>query len=350
MDTITIRGIAEIITTLPYQLGYRPTGSLVLIGLRRGSLGVVQRLDLPSSGSPGPTIGAAAHLLRDCVGAMERAEATGAVVLAFEDHDGQGLTMVAAAAAVLQHAGLELVDTVIVRGSRWWSVPATDPAPPAGDPGTPVPQPEDVAAVAAFVLRGRAALADRSAVRELVAPRGDRAAVRTAALLADALRRAPEGPAQAPTRPHAEALGRILAAGHQRIDPAPADVARLTWSLLRRSWRDGIIAHLNPGSLALQLLPRRVVNRMVTVALPGTEDSRLHGWFAACRLLPDDGGAATASMLTVGAHLAWWSGDGALAGDALDRALRIDPTHRLAALLAGVCEQGIPPRPLALPA
>jgi hypothetical protein len=55
-------------------------------------------------------------------------------------------------------------------------------------------------------------------------------------------------------------------------------------------------------------------------------------------------------MLTIGAHLAWWTGDGALAGDAVDRALRVDPGHTLAGLLARMCEHGIPPRTLALPA
>ena len=169
MEKITVRGIAEIIATLPYQLGYRPAGSLVLIGLCRASLGVVQRVDLPS-GPVRPTVQEASAVLLDCVRAMSRADATGAVVLAFEEHDGQGLTMVAAAAAVLRHAGLELVDTVVVRGARWWSVPATDPAPPSGDPGSAVPAPEDVPAVAQLVLRGRGVLADRCAARRPPGP------------------------------------------------------------------------------------------------------------------------------------------------------------------------------------
>jgi hypothetical protein len=349
MENIKVRGIAEVIATLPYQLGYRPTGSLVLIGLRRGSVGVVQRLDLPSAAAC-PTIEEASRALLDCARAMARAEATGAVVLAFEEHDGQGLTFVAAAAAVLQHAGLELVDTVVVRGSRWWSVPATDPAPPPGDPGSPVPSPEDVPAVAALVLRGHGALADRAAVRDLVAPSGGRAADRTEALLADFTDRAPDGPSRVPTDAHVSALTRVLAAGEARSEPAPVDVARLSWSVLDRSWRDGIIAALNPGSLVLQVLPRRVVNRVTTLVLPGSEDTRLVAWLAACRLLPDSGGQAVASMLTIGAHLAWWTGDGALAGDAVDRALRVDPGHTLAGLLARMCEHGIPPRTLALPA
>ena len=56
------------------------------------------------------------------------------------------------------------------------------------------------------------------------------------------------------------------------------------------------------------------------------------------------------TFLAVGAHLAWWTGDGALAGDAVERALRVDPGHRLAALIGSACEQGIPPRTLAVPA
>ena len=45
--TIRLRGPADIITVLPYHLGYRPAESLVVVCLMRNRIGVVGRIDLP---------------------------------------------------------------------------------------------------------------------------------------------------------------------------------------------------------------------------------------------------------------------------------------------------------------
>lgn len=49
-----------------------------------------------------------------------------------------------------------------------------------------------------------------------------------------------------------------------------------------------------------------------------------------CAMLPDHVAAPALSVL---ASFVWWRGDGALTRIALDRALRCDPTYRLAQLL-----------------
>ncbi|HVD64488.1 MAG TPA: DUF4192 family protein, partial [Lapillicoccus sp.] len=45
--TIRLRGPADIISVLPYHLGYRPADSLVVVCLRANRIGVVGRVDLP---------------------------------------------------------------------------------------------------------------------------------------------------------------------------------------------------------------------------------------------------------------------------------------------------------------
>ena len=45
--TIRLRGAADIITVLPYHLGYRPADSLVVVCLTGNRIGMVGRIDLP---------------------------------------------------------------------------------------------------------------------------------------------------------------------------------------------------------------------------------------------------------------------------------------------------------------
>ena len=56
--TIRITDPVDLVKVVPYQLGYHPERSIVLVGLRRKQVGLVQRLDLPT-------------LPRDCSAAAE---------------------------------------------------------------------------------------------------------------------------------------------------------------------------------------------------------------------------------------------------------------------------------------
>ncbi len=57
-------------------------------------------------------------------------------------------------------------------------------------------------------------------------------------------------------------------------------------------------------------------------------------------MLPDEVAAPALSVL---ASFAWWRGNGALARVALNRALRCDPTYRLALLLDRMVDLAIRP-------
>ena len=49
----------------------------------------------------------------------------------------------------------------------------------------------------------------------------------------------------------------------------------------------------------------------------------------------------TPPVLTLVAHVAWWSGDGTVAAIALERALDIDPDYRLAGLMDQLLSVGV---------
>jgi hypothetical protein len=59
-----------------------------------------------------------------------------------------------------------------------------------------------------------------------------------------------------------------------------------------------------------------------------------------CRLTP---AAHAAPLLSVVASLAWWCGDGARAGIAVDHALDLEPDHRLCRLVRQSLDHGIRP-------
>jgi len=72
------------------------------------------------------------------------------------------------------------------------------------------------------------------------------------------------------------------------------------------------------------------------LAQNAAQDALIH----LCAMLPDHVAAPALSVL---ASFVWWRGDGALARVALDRALRCDPTYRLAQLLQRMVDLAIRP-------
>ncbi len=66
---------------------------------------------------------------------------------------------------------------------------------------------------------------------------------------------------------------------------------------------------------------------------------------AACQVSRDNDPHA-ADLCAALAVLAYRRGDGALSNEAIDRALRLDPDHRLAQLMLGIAASGMPPAEL----
>jgi hypothetical protein len=144
-------------------------------------------------------------------------------------------------------------------------------------------------------------------------------------------------------------------------------VADAVLGLADIAWRDGLVAWLAPGVLPAGLLdssvltllrralptwagmglpyrprPRRRLRGAGTSVDDGLERQELlQRLLSLCRSLPDEHPDEAAALCTVTAHVAWESGDGAVARAAVDRARRLAPGYRLAQLLERLVEHGV---------
>ncbi len=389
--TIRITDPVDLVKVVPYQLGYHPERSLVLIGLRRKQIGLVQRLDLPT-------------LPRDCeaaadlmAGHLRKDGCTGAVLVLYEDTEGEGAVAAAALVARLQVGRFDLVEHVVVRdGHVYFGALAGRADRPVS--GVLLPPDDQVPAVADYVAHGRRPAPSRGSLDERLAPEDDALSerVRLAAARLGVLR-----PVLG-SRPKAIAdWGAFLDVGDDvwfaGTLPSAAATARMCHSLRDLHLRDLVTAWLCPGTLELSAFdedlralavehlpagrawpeayaaaghspaaggvaddapaarprggagsrrrraasskPRRVVT---AVAGPRTdEDDRLVErlcWLA--RHTPEVHASAVLSVL---ASVTWHLGDGTLTRVALDRALALDPGYRLALLIERMVELAIRP-------
>jgi hypothetical protein len=367
--TIRITDPVDLVKVVPYQLGYHPQRSLVLIGLRRKQVGLVQRLDLPTLPRD---CAAAADLL---VGHLKQDGCTGAVVVVYEECEGAGALAAAAMVARLQAGRFDVVEHVVVRDGAvfFGSSPGLADRPVTG---VLLPPDDQVPVVADYVARGRRPAPSRGALDERIAPVDGplRERVRVAAVRLGALR-----PVRSKRRQALTDWGAFLDvrddAWFAGTLPSAAATARMCHSLRDLQLRDLVTSWLCPGTLeltafeddlrelALAHLPRgrawtppsdsadtmgqastrpggrRAVNDLATP--PIDEDERLIErlcWLA--RHTPDVHAAAVLSVL---ASLTWHLGDGTLTRIALDRALALDPGYRLALLIERMLDLAIRP-------
>lgn len=359
--TIRLRGPADIITVLPYHLGYRPADSLVVVCLEGTRIGVVGRIDLPPP-QVDPQL-----LVDEILPLVLREQPDRVVIVGFESVAGAADPASVAMRDALAEAGLLVADRLLVRDGRWWSLDCTGDCCPSQ--GEPVPAEEEVPAVAEYIVLGRRPAATRADLADRLAHRTDRVQdSRCAVLMHDLARaRASRTSLQRRRRRALGDWGRILDVGPdgdglRAASPLPDDEgwAWAVVSLLDVPVRDLLIAWMCPGTLDLgvfpvslrrlgeQLLPPR---RMVGVSGVDVDDdddddgermARVVERLAmVCRASPPE---LSPGPLTVLAHVAWWMGDGALARTAVDQALEVDPEYRLATLLERMVDAAVRPR------
>jgi hypothetical protein len=386
MNSIRLRGPADILAALPYQLGYHPSDAVVVVALRARSIGLVQRLDLP----PAEHIEAAVAAL---IPGLEREQPDAVLLVGYEPTSGAALGLLDALDDACCELGINVLDRLVVRDGRWFAPDCQSGCCPAE--GSRLPAPEDTPAIADFValemspLQDRASLArtlaaDPAACREveraLTAParsdgvhargvhaQGVRAqgvhaerddAERDDAERDDAEEDHADGFAQTVRRLRWLTTWAVVCDVSAARPPleglAPEEAAALAHSLRDIPLRDGIIAWLCPGTLPLDTLDEDLADLLrsslpepawghtppgeASVVAGRRLQSRL-GYL--CRVMPD---TEAAPMLTVYANLAWWLGDGAMARTALDRALAAEPGYRLARLLDRMLDLAIRPR------
>lgn len=344
----------ELISTLPYMLGFHPRDELVMVFLRERSVRFTARLDLPPP--PGPLPEEAAAPLRAGI----RSERPDTVVLiAYDDTRRAFRGLVAQVSRLCRRAGVRVGARLLVAEGRWRELDCSDSrcCPPEGRPVRPAVA---VPAVAEFVALGMNPLPDRDSVERFFEPReGERLEV-------TAPRKAPSGCGLDPWRRAGLAawgliLGTAAASSGAAAPPGEAnarggpgragsfagdvDAAQRAVDLLADiPIRDALVAWLCPdldasfGAVATRRLLRDVLG---TERLPGDPETltsvawRLRGF---ARSVPAH---AQAPVLTLAGAHSWWLGEGVFARVALERAVRLDPSYSLASLLLQMVYAGV---------
>ena len=396
MTAIRLRGPADVLAALPYQLGYHPEDSVVVLALSDGVVGLVERLDLPP---PSAAVEAASSLVLPVL----RSGSDAVVVLGYEKVEGRARPILDALATHFGREGVTIVHRLLVREGLWFGLDCLTECCPAE--GQPLPDAASTPAVASFVRLGVAPRARRADLAAAVAADPGL----SAAVAAELSKRAPAHPGSAFFRAAAPGADLrmtarrlallsvwrdVLAVGTECTDdPAdlptgsrptptsaraatPAEVAELVRSLGDLQLRDGLLAWLCPGFLEPSDLDEDLVDALLStlgpfpVARPdpwpdpwpetrsatSSATARRAGELLSgkpllqrleelVRAVPS---GEAAPLATVFAYVAWYYGDGTLARVALDRAFAEVPDYRLAALVDQLLDVGLRPSALGL--
>ncbi|MFC7491979.1 MULTISPECIES: DUF4192 family protein [unclassified Knoellia] len=381
MTSVKISTTDELLAVLPHQLGYRLEDCVAILMVTDKIVGPVARTDLPSERDvEGVAAGVLDSLLR--VGPEL------AMLVGYESVPGQSRSLMRALHHGLLDAGVQLIDHVVVRGGRWWGWCCR----PRGSldavrrehlDGHAMADEASVPAVAEFIARGSAPLSGREAMGDLVAedpsacsgvgdaleepwedivsqidPEGvleiDPDDVDTPGLadeLAEARARAADWIGDVDRVPHLWA--RVLAPEGERGDTfevSDADVALMTRSLVNKPWRDALIAWMSPVMFPLDQVDDASRGLLVEHVEGGPATTSERSQTVLRRLLrlgtrvPDDWSHEAAAICTVSACVAWGIGNGSTAGDAVARALRVEPGYTLARYLGRMVDFQMRPR------
>ena len=355
MTQIRLRGPADVVAVLPYQLGYHPQDSIVVVALRDRAVGLIERIDLPAPEH-------AEEAGRVLVGPLLRDRPEAVLLVGYETAEGSSRPVLDAMRRLVTEADLDVLDRLVVRDGRWFSIDCSESCcPPDGIPVLAA----DTPAVAEYVGLEVSPLTGRSAITDLVAADRTLAEAVGGALgeLASVVA-VEDDPAHSDSGLSEAAFRLRVLSGWAVVcdvtggaaeveDLDPAQIALLVHSLEDLALRDGLVAWLCPGSLPLDCLPPDLVDAL-RCTLPTATWHRTSADGSAAiagrrlvarlqslvRSVPDE---HATPVLTVLANLAWWQGDGALARTCLDRALEAAPGYRLARLLERMLDLGVRP-------
>ncbi|MFF7333732.1 DUF4192 family protein [Streptomyces sp. NPDC008150] len=349
---VTLRTPAELADALPYVLGYRPEDSIVLVSLHdhggRGRFGGRARLGIP----PGEDDWASAvrQLTRGLVTGGERRGARPEQMVAYLCQDpvpgetGQEVVerLRPLAQLIRTECGrldVPVIEALCVSDGRFWSYccPSADCCPPDGIP-MGLPGTSVLAAAATY-----AGLQVRGTLRELRARLLPRSTADTAsqelaldtaglALVPRILDDAERGVVAEETLDMARRVMGRLAAAPPEPRTARAD---------RQD--DELLGDADAARLVLGLQDRTTRDRAAEWMEGDEAGPALRLWRALARRCVGPYGEHAAAPLTLAGWVAWSSGDGVEAREALAMALGADPDYLFARLLHQACNEGLDP-------
>ncbi len=312
---------AQMVASIPLQLGYVPTESLVVWCLHepRGRVGLTMRLNLPAAGCEAGLVDEVVDRVRD-----QRASR---VLIAVYTGEPDGLTLprtTLVAELKERFEDLRRAELFLVRHGRVWTYFCAQPCcPPEGRPVEEATGTSPVQLLAAEnVLQGRVVLPDREALEDSLA-----------------------GPVDAKARvarERCEIAATLLADVIGQAGVAVAAEASL------QGWRDARTRFANPpgqledleaAALAMSLVDVQV--RDFLVASPRQEVPSLLGLLH--ELVRRTPAPYDAPVCTLLAWLTYCQGGGAVVTIALERALATDPDYSLATLLDQALWAQLPP-------
>ena len=308
--TLTARCPEDLLAVVPVVLGFFPSDSVAMLTFG-GQQAFHARVDLPASDELDAMVAALLEPAR-------RHRVARVALVVYTADAGAARRAAGALRRGFGGAQVDVVEMLRSDGSRWW--PLLGPVRGFPDHGVAY----DVSShpfVVQSVLQGQVTHGSRG---DLAAGlrRDEQRAVVVARLVAEQ-DRAGAGPARGPSLAEELTEGEwveALVADHVAARSAPGDatVARLLRAVRHPVLRDAACAPLTRADAL----------------------DHVDFWTSVLRRTPQGLSAPVATLL---GWAAWQSGDGALAWCAVETARADDPGYRLAAILASLLEQAVPP-------
>jgi hypothetical protein len=157
---VSAADMGELAVILPFQLGFQPESSLVVVCLQGRISQLVARFDLVADSR------SAAQVAAQFLTSVGRAAPASALFVAYERAGGESRPLVEAMGAALGSVGIPVGQSVVVSDGRWRCALDDD----CSRDGEALKPPADVPAIADFVGTGRAVLPSRDALVDLVRP------------------------------------------------------------------------------------------------------------------------------------------------------------------------------------
>lgn len=312
----TLTSAHDLITAIPFLIGFHPSESIVLISIKDEAIGLAMRIDLPQHLASDEIDLLAHHFLRE--------EADAALLVAYmPDERDDGDSLLISLGAGLIRNGVDIQESLVVRSGRYRSIICRDESCCSPD-GKSLPDIESTEIAAEHVVAGI-------------------------------------------PMPYAniEELKESLAADPSSFDLGWSDQVNQYFiaedsESLQELRRDGIETmdllfddfRMGRGA-SERVLVARMIGRMSDVQVrdfalgvhsEDTFDIYFTMWRELLRLAPR---GYVAPIACIVAAMSYESGDGALAQKALDRALSDDERYPLAGLLRRVFNAGWPPESFA---